>query len=194
METMMKSLEITVKEKMSALAGTAHSFEHVRRVVQIATFLAEKEKADIELVQAGALLHDVGWTVGQPHNETGAKLAGEILRELGYPEEKSVKVVRIVLCHPIDFRSKLETLEEKVVWDADKIDLLGALGIARGFHWYGKKPFDATVKTSFEVYAPIYGMLNTATAKRIAKKRNEITMAFLSALENELSLADLGIK
>ena len=58
MEAMMKSLEITVKGEMSALADTAHSFEHVRRVVQIATFLAEKEKADTELVQAGALLHD----------------------------------------------------------------------------------------------------------------------------------------
>jgi len=190
----MKSLEITVKEKMSALAGTAHSFEHVKRVFRIAAFLAEKEKADTELVQVGALLHDVGWAVGEPHNEAGARLAGEILRELRYPEEKSVKVVRIVLFHPIDFRSKLETLEEKVVWDADKIDLLGALGIARGFHWHGKKPFDTTVKTAFEVYTPIYGMLNTATAKRIAKKRNELTMAFLSALENELSLADLGIK
>jgi len=151
----MKSLEITVKEKMSALAGTAHSFEHVRRVVQIATFLAEKEKADIELVQVGAVLHDVGWAVGQPHNETGARLTRGILKELDYPEEKSVKVVRIVLYHPTDLRNKTETLEEKVVWDADKIDLLGALGIARGFHWYGKKPFDATVKTSFEVYAPI---------------------------------------
>jgi uncharacterized protein len=194
MESLMRALEIAVKERMASLEDTAHSFEHVKRVLRTAIFLAEQEKADIELVQVGALLHDVGWALGQPHNETGAKLAGEILRELRYPEGKSAKVVRIVLYHPMDFRSKLETLEEKVVWDADKIDLLGALGIARGFHWYGKKPFDLTVKTSFEVYAPIYRKLNTATAKRIAKKRNEITMTFLSALESELSLADLDMK
>jgi uncharacterized protein len=194
MEPLVKALEIAVQERMASLEGTAHSFEHVKRVLRIAGLLAEQEKADIEPVKVGALLHDIGWAIGQPHNETGAKLAREILRGLHYPEEKSAKAVRIVLYHPMDFRSKLETLEEKVVWDADKIDLLGALGIARGFHWYGNKPFDLTMKTSFEVYAPIYRMLNTVIAKKIAKKRNEITMTFLSALESELSLADLGIK
>jgi len=49
-----------VKEKMLPLDGTAHSYSHVDRVVKIATFLAKKEKADLELVQIGALLHDIG--------------------------------------------------------------------------------------------------------------------------------------
>ena len=70
---------------MSILKGTAHSYEHVNRVVKIATFLAEKEKANLELVQIGALLHDIGWAVGKPHNETGAELASKILKEINYP-------------------------------------------------------------------------------------------------------------
>jgi len=193
MQTLVKKLKIIVKDRMSALEGTAHSYQHVDRVLKIATFLAKKEGANMELVQTGTLLHDIGWTLGQPHNETGAKLASEILKEIGYPQEESEKIVRIILRHCLDFKDKLETLEEKVVWDADKIDLLGAVGIARAFHWGGRKPFETVMKYCFEEGIPIYSMLNTATAKMIAMKRHRRTVVFLSALEKELSLKDLGI-
>ena len=194
MQLLMKSLQTVVKEKMSLLEGTAHSYEHVDRVLKIATSIAKKEKADVELVQVGALLHDMGRALGQPHNKIGAKLAREVLEKMNYPKERSKKVARIVLYHPLDFKDRLETLEEKIVWDADKVDLLGAVGIARGFHWCGKKTFEEAVRLAFEVYTPIYAMLNTATAREIAKKRNDETMSFLSALEKELSLKDLGIR
>lgn len=151
------------------MEGTAHSYEHV------------------------ALLHDIGWALGQPHNETGAKPTREILTEVNYSQEKIGKIVGIVLHHPLDLQDKLETLEEKIVWDADKIDLLGAVGFARGFHWMGKKSFEAAVKLAFEVFTPIYGMLNTSTAREIAQKRYNETMSLLSALKEELSLQDLGI-
>lgn len=188
------NLKTIVKEKMSPLEGTAHSYSHVDRVLRIATFLAEKEKAEMELVQAGALLHDIGWPIGQPHNETGAEFARDILDGMQYPTAKTERVVRIVLLHPLDCRDRLKTLEEKIVWDADKIDLLGAVGIARGFHWQGKKPFEATVKLAYEIYTPIYGMLNTPTAIEIAAKRHEETNSFLAALTEELSLSDLKLK
>ena len=178
---------------MAPLEGTSHSYEHVDRVVKIAILLAKKEKADVELVHVGAILHDVGRCVGQPHNETGAKLACEILNNLHYPIQKAQKIARIVLLHHVDSKEELTSLEEKIVWDADKIDLLGAVGIARGFHWCGQQSFDSAVKLAFEILAPIYGMLNTKSARELAEKRNEETMSFLSALENELSLADLGI-
>lgn len=188
------NLKTIVIERMSVLEGTAHAYSHVDRVLRIATFLAKKEKANMELVQAGALLHDIGWPIGQPHNETGARLACEILNEMHYPAAKTERVARIVLLHPLDYRDRLKTLEEKIVWDADKIDLLGAVGIARGFHWQGKKPFEATVKLAYEVYTPIYNMLNTPTAKEIAIKRHEETMSFLAVLKKELSLSDLNLE
>ena len=193
MQSLIEELEKAVKEKMSPLEGTAHSYEHVDRVVKIAVLLAKKEKADMELVQVAAILHDVGRGIGQPHNEIGAKLASEILNNLQYPPEKTEKVARIVLLHDIGSESKLRSLEEKIVWDADKIDLLGAVGIARGFHWCGKQSFDSAVKLAFEIYAPIYDLLNTKSARELAEKRNKETLSFLSALTRELSLADLGI-
>jgi uncharacterized protein len=149
MQPSVKKLKIFVNNRMSVLEGTAHSYQHVDRVLRIATFLARKEAANVELVQIGTLLHDIGWTLTQPHNETGAKLATEILKEIGYPQGESEKIVRIILRHCLDFKGKLETLEEKVVWDADKIDLLGVVGIARAFHWGGRKPFETVMKYCF---------------------------------------------
>jgi len=96
--------------------------------------------------------------------------------------------------HPLDFRDRLQTLEEKIVWDADKIDLLGAAGIARGFHWCGRQSFESAAETAFRVFTPIYDNLNTSTARKIAGNRNKITMTFLSALKEELGLRDLPIE
>jgi len=188
----LKILKGIVKQRMSLLDGTAHSYAHTDRVVKIATILAEKEQADVEVVQTAALLHDIGRAVGEPHNKTGASLAGDILKQSSYyPQEKTERIVKIILHHPIAFRSKLETLEEKIVWDADKIDLLGVIGIARVFHWLGKKPFETAADTCFEELTPIYKLLNTPSAREIAKERYQRTIACLSALNKELSTKDL---
>ena len=178
---------------MTAVGETVHSFEHVERVLRTAAFLAEQEKADLELVQIGALLHDIGWVVGQPHHENGAELADEILKEMDYPEERREKVVKIVLHHDLDFRDKLETLEERIVWDADKIDILGILGIVRTFHWLGKSSFVSVIRGAFEKLTAIYPQLNTKTAKAIAEERHKQTLTLLAALKEELSLRDLRL-
>lgn len=193
METKLEALRNIVKRKMAMLDGTAHSFVHVDRVEKIATLLAEKEGADRELVQPAALLHDVGRTVGEPHNETGAKLAEEILKQSNaYSYERIEKIAKIVLHHPLAFKDKLMTLEEKIVWDADKIDLLGIIGVARIFHWFGKKPFETVVNICFDELKPLYGLLNTPSAKKIARIRYERTAAALSALKQEISADDIG--
>jgi uncharacterized protein len=181
-----------VKQKMVKIQGSAHSYEHVHRVFKIATYIAEKENADVELVQIGALLHDIGRVIGEPHNETGVKLATSILKELNYPQERSEKITKIILHHPLSFKKMLETLEEKIVWDADKIDLLGMIGVARTFHWGGttNRSFEVVIKFCFDEMKTIYHLLNTQTAKIIAEKRYRVTMQFLSTLEKELIVTD----
>jgi len=112
---------------------------------------------------------------------------------MDYPEERREKVVKIVLHHDLDFRDKLETLEERIVWDADKIDILGILGIVRTFHWLGKSSFVSVVRGAFEKLTAIYPQLNTKTAKAIAEERHKQTLTLLAALKEELSLRDLRL-
>ena len=193
MGSTIESHENLARKRMTVVEDTVHSFEHVERVLKTATFLAEKEKAHVELVQIGALLHDLGWTVGEPHHETGAKLAVKILKELDYPEGRRERVVKIVLRHHLDLRDKLETLEERIVWDADKIDILGILGMIRTFHLLGSSPFTSVVKGAFKKLVAIYPLLNTQTAKTIAKKRHKETLDVLGKLKEELSLEDLKL-
>ncbi len=194
-ENTISELRSVVMEKMSSVRGTAHSFEHVERVYEIATFLARNENADLELVQLGAILHDVGRAAGEPHNETGAELTREILKNINYHPEKVEGIAKIVLRHRQSLGQGLETLEEKIVWDADKIDLIGVTGILRAFHWAGsmKIPFEDEVRWCRERETAFYGLLKTETAKKIARMRHEAMIHFLNVLEKELSLSDLLI-
>ena len=192
-DEMMVKLTSIVKERIIDIEKTIHFFDHLERVLRTAVLLSEKEGADLELVQLGALLHDIGHVIGEPHNETGARLAREILREAGYPEEIIEKVARIVFRHRESLGHELETLEEKIVWDADKIDLIGVTGVLRAFHWAGSIgiSFEDEVKWSRERQTKFYGLLKTESAKKIAKKRNMRMMCLLNVLEKELILADL---
>lgn len=190
MEHLLKQVDDIVR--VSMVEGTDHDYGHVQRVFRIATILARKENADLELVQVGALLHDIGRAIGEPHGEVGAKRVREILDGLGYPRERTAKVERIVRYHVFSGRGKLESLEEKIVWDADKIDGFGAIGIARMYYMLGRRnlPF-GDLSWDEKHVAPTFNLLNTGTAKRLAGERFNFMIRFRSVLEGELALADV---
>lgn len=191
-----KKVRKITKKKMLKVKGTTHAFDHIERVYKIATYLAKKEGADIEIVQIAALLHDIGRTLKNPHQKTGAKAAIKILKRIGYPEDKTKIVYKAVLYHSLDERKNVKTLEGKIVWDADKIDLIGILGILRIFHFRGNlfSPFDYIIKRWFKFWMNIYKMLFTKTAKRIAKERYKKTLKFSSDLKKEIPLKDLRLR
>ena len=97
-----------MQEKMAGLEGTVHSFAHVERVLKVASYLAEREGADVEVVQVGVLFHDVGWSLGKPHHETGAKLADKILKEVNCSRAITKAAVNIVLHHHLDSSTNWE--------------------------------------------------------------------------------------
>jgi len=182
-----------VKEEMSELEGTAHSYEHVDRVLKIATFLAEKENADLERVQIGSLLHDIGRTIGEPHAKKGVEPARRILSEVDIPREEMNEILQIVEYHDVRGRGKLETLEGKVVWDADKIDLIGLTGVSRAFYHAGETntPFNDAVKWCINRSMHKPYEFFTETAREIAERRYAVMKHFALTLENELSLTEI---
>ena len=114
-----------------------HGFDHIERVYRMAERLARTEGADLEIVLAAALLHDIEGShpAGEEranHHFQSADLAAEILRGEGWPEDRIADVQHCIRAHRYrDNREPPATIEAKVLFDADKLDVLGAVGVAR---------------------------------------------------------------
>jgi uncharacterized protein len=114
---------------------TAHSFEHVLRVHALAERIAQAEGADWRIVSAAALLHDVSRVEadaqGACHAEWGARRARQILQ--GRPDESVEAVALAIASHRFRRPVAPPSLEAQVLYDADKLDAIGAVGVARAF-------------------------------------------------------------
>lgn len=114
-----------------------HGFDHVLRVYTMAEKLAQAEGADLEIVRAAALLHDAEGSA--PHNEqnrathheASASFARTVLEAEGWPEPRIAAVEHCIRAHRYRTTETPQTLEAKVLFDADKLDVLGAFGVAR---------------------------------------------------------------
>ena len=118
-------------------SDAVHAFDHVERVYRMAERLALAEGADLEIVRAAALLHDTGETTPgteerSSHHFAAADFAAQVLQAEGWPTERIAAVQHCIRAHRFrDNRQPPATLEAKVLFDADKLDVLGAIGVAR---------------------------------------------------------------
>ncbi len=201
----------------------AHNFDHVTRVYNLAVHLAEEENVDLEIIKLGALLHDIAGrkelndsSGNTDHAVEGAKMAKLILKDLKYPDEKIKHIENCIVSHRYRTNSKPKTQEAKIIFDADKLETTGAIGIARAFVWVGRNNAHIYRKIDTKKYAKenLSGSLNgriqdktkhspqlnwetkdkyilnylyTDKAKKIAKKRIIFTTKFLEKLENEIN-------
>ncbi|HRX63885.1 MAG TPA: HD domain-containing protein [Candidatus Absconditabacterales bacterium] len=117
----------------------SHDLDHTMRVHYLCKHIGQKEGANIEILEIASLLHDIGRpkqseTKGKIcHAEYGAKLAKEILDEFGLGEDKINEIVHCIQTHRFRKNNEPKSLEAKVLFDADKIDSIGAVGIGRAF-------------------------------------------------------------
>ena len=114
-----------------------HDFSHIQRVYHMAERLALAEGADLEIVHAAALLHDSRGTMpgsGEraEHHLASAVFAAEVLAAEGWPQARIEAVQHCIRAHRFrDEREQPQTIEAKVLFDADKLDVLGAVGVMR---------------------------------------------------------------
>lgn len=135
---------IAEKELRGSDAG--HDINHAQRVYDLCLKLAKGEKGvDLEILKIAALLHDIGGpkelkdiTGKTCHAEESAKMTQKILKNLQYSQEKINKVVHCILAHRHRTGVKPKIKEAKILFDADKLDALGAIGVARAYIWIGK--------------------------------------------------------
>lgn len=202
----------------------AHDLDHVMRVYTLSKKIAEKEMGvDSEILEIAALLHDIGKDeenndkTGQTdHAEAGAEKAKKILKELGFDENKIPYIEKCILTHRFRKGRVPETIEAKILFDADKLDSIGAIGIAKSFSWIGKNnakifkkvsDLDSyiaqnmngdrkgdikdkrahSVQIEYEIKQKhILDNFYTETARKISKDRQKYFKDFLERLEAEV--------
>ena len=170
---------------------SSHDRDHVERVVKLAVYIARREGADVEVVKKSAELHDIARDKPN-HAIESAKLAREILRREGYDEEFIERVVHCIEAHSFSSGVEPKTLEAKVLSDADKLDAIGAIGIARAFIFSGEKgrSIEETLKHFEEKLLKLKDLLYTKTAKELAKERHEFLVKFYEQIKKELKFCD----
>jgi uncharacterized protein len=208
--SLIKKTEKYVKERMSGEAS-GHDWFHVERVAKTALYIAEEENdVDLALVELAALLHDIGDYKVTSQVNSEEETLDKACQELGFSVALTQEIKDIIL--NLSFSKNIEkkqqlSLEGQIVQDADRLDALGAIGIARTFAYGGKKgrelynPHKKPVLfTSMESYRTTPGptinhfyeklfllkhLLNTPTARKIATKRERFMKKFLDEFYDE---------
>lgn len=166
---------------------SSHDEKHVERVVRLAKFIAKKEGADLDVVLTAARLHDLARDC-KNHAVESAERAREILKKTGKKKEFIEAVTHAIESHSFSSGTEPRTLEAKVLSDADKLDAIGAIGVARAFLYSGEKGrgIEETLKHFEEKLLKLKDLLYTETARNLAEERHEFLRLFYEQIKKEL--------
>ncbi|MFA5080658.1 MAG: HD domain-containing protein [Candidatus Paceibacterota bacterium] len=194
-------------------SSSDHDFEHTMRVYNLCLHLAKHEKnVNLDVLETAALLHDMarGEENNNPlldHALLGAKMTGLILKEFDFTCDEVENIKHCISAHRYRNNIKPKTIEAKILFDADKLDSTGAIGIARAMAWVGRnntqiytnpqqtkqaiknksKNIDSP-QIEFEVKIKMISKkMFTASGKKIAKERIAYYKHFLNRLEEEVN-------
>lgn len=188
-----------------------HGFDHVLRVAQMAERLGRQLDADLEILEAAALLHDAagadpGGKKRSSHEQDSAELAEQILAKEGWSPERIRAVQHCIRSHRFRSREAPETLEAQILFDADKLDVMGAFGAARtiGYAVQAGQPTFAEPSEGFlkdgslEADEPhsayheylfklrrVRERLFTEPARALGERRHQALVAFFDQLASE---------
>lgn len=196
--------------------GSGHDWWHIERVWKIAINIGKKEKADLFVVQLAALLHDIAdWKFHNNDDTVGPRVAHDWLKKLKVDDSTIDKVKYIV--QNVSYKGganqhKMKNIEGKVVQDADRLDAIGAIGIARAFAYGGfkqrpmhdprikprtykslselkkSKYVHTSVNHFYEKMLLVKDIMNTKTGRRMASKRHAFMERYLSEFYKEWSV------
>jgi len=168
-----------------------HGFSHVKRVFNLCMHIGKAEGADLEVLALAAFLHDVARPledkgIVEDHAKEGAKIARRFLTSLKYP--KVDEVVHAIEAHRFSRPPDPRTLEAKILSDADKLDAIGAIGVARVFMYSGEhgRDIEFSIKHFEEKILKLRDLVYTHTAKKLAEERHKFVEEFVDRLVREI--------
>lgn len=186
--------EIAFRHLADEDQSLAHRRDHIERVMWNAKAIANHyQDIDLEILELGVLLHDIHqpYYDKQNHVDASAELARRILSDLDYPTETIARVVTLIKEHSTETIGDVNptSMEAKILFDADKLDGVGASGVLRVFllfHQMGKTPADAIPWYRDKIKVALENM-QTDMGRAMLSDRLELTLDFLSHLEADLS-------
>lgn len=182
---------------------TGHDYYHLERVAMLAESIAKKEKADIFICQAAAFLHDIGDYKLFKHPEHALLEMESFLYNIHFTERDVNTLILAINDISYSKGKTPRTLEGKIVQDADRLDALGAIGIARTFAYGGAKcqpiydpldPNQTSINHFFKKLIHLKDTLHTKTAIQIANDRHKFLEQFLQRFFSEWYLQDIKRK
>ncbi len=188
-----------------------HGFDHIERVYSMCQLIGAKENANMQILLTATLLHDASGSQPEKgkrenHHIDSADFAGQLLTNDGWSTENINAVKHCILAHRFRKDTRPKTIEAKVLFDADKLDVIGAIGVVRALAYAQQvrqpayaKPSDQFLRngkrisgeahSAFHEYIfklkHISSKLFTATAIEIAKQRQDLLDAFFEKLAEE---------
>jgi len=203
-ELIKKTIAFVKLQLQNAEGG--HDWFHIERVYKNALLIAKEEECNLLVIQLGALLHDIADSKFHNGDETiGPKIARTFLQEQNVTEDTILHVVNIIENISFkggNFEKKFNSIELDIVQDADRLDALGAIGIARAFNYGGfknrvlydpeiaplnnmtkdeyKNNNNPTLNHFYEKLLLLKDKMNTVTGKKIALERHKYMENFLS--------------
>lgn len=208
--SLIESIAQEVKARMRG-AESGHDWFHIERVWKNAKLIGAHEQADMQIVELGALLHDIAdWKFHDGDESAGPRVARELLKKHHADEmviEHVCEIVATISFKGAGVATPMKTKEGEVVQDADRLDALGAIGIARTFAYGGHKnrpmydpdqqPMlhqdkDAyknnsgpTINHFYEKLLLLKDRMNTQTGKQLAQERHAFMEDFLNQFFRE---------
>ena len=199
-----ESLKIIAKSKL-ATNDPAHDFEHVMRVYRNAERICKNENGNKKLILSAVLLHDIMKIKNRKDSALkSAKLSKKILKENQFLDNEISIISDAIKEHSFSKNKIPTTIEGKIIQDADRLDAIGAIGLARVFSFSGSNnrpfydpndPFSENRVVNddkwaldhfYEKLLTLEKKMNTKTGKSLAKKRTKILRDFLKELKNEI--------
>jgi uncharacterized protein len=207
---MVQDMIIKRVERMLKRRDPAHDFHHIMRVYKNAEIIGRSEGTDMEVLLPAVLLHDIvvypkGSAKSSRSSDQSADLAKKILDNYGYSRNKISQICYCIRAHSYSKKVVPTSLEGRILQDADRLDALGAIGIARTFSVSGSEN-----RTFYNADDPFYRSdrnlddkrwtldhfqtkllkleknMHTETAKKIARERTSFMLLFISQLQNEI--------
>jgi uncharacterized protein len=192
MEPNHQLIEEFVRKKLEGNSKGAHTFDHTMRVYALSVRIGKDMEADLKILGAAALLHDVGRSkegeTGTSHSILSGEISQEILKKAGYDNDEIQRVVDAIRTHRFSEGLEPNSLEGRILSDVDKLDAMGAIGVFRAIAQaertvVGIRGF---LNHADEKLLKLKDLMYTKGAMVVAEERHRTLEAFVLQLREEL--------